>query len=66
MKLPHRALSNFDLLKYAKKLKIPYFRGVYMRNALPKRGPLKRESAIVNLDNKEGPGTHWVAYKKKW
>ena len=35
-----------------------------MRNDLPKSGPLKNESAIVNLDDKDGPGTHWVAYKK--
>ena len=35
-----------------------------MRNALPKNGPRKNESAIVNLDDKDGPGTHWVAYKK--
>lgn len=65
MKLPHRALTDADLLKYAKFLKIPYFRGVYMRNAMPKKGPRKNESAIVNLDDKEGPGTHWVAYEKK-
>ena len=53
-----------DIIKYAQKLKIPHFRGVFMRNALPKNGPRKNESAIVNLDDKDGPGTHWVAYKK--
>lgn len=45
-------------------MKIPKFRGVFMRNELPITGPYKCESAIINLDNKEGPGTHWVAYKK--
>lgn len=45
-------------------MKIPYFRGVFMRNDLPGSGPRKRESAIINLDDKNGPGTHWVAYKK--
>lgn len=35
-----------------------------MRNALPKK-PKVNESAIVNLDNKENPGTHWVAYIKR-
>lgn len=35
-----------------------------MRNAMPKRGPRKVEAAIINLDNANGPGTHWVAYKK--
>lgn len=34
-----------------------------MRNALPK-SPLYRECGIVNLDNKNGPGTHWTAYRK--
>lgn len=43
---------------------IPNFRGVYMRNSLPKK-PLLRECAIVNLDDKSGIGTHWVAYKKR-
>lgn len=35
-----------------------------MRNALPPRGPFARETAILNLDDSENPGTHWVAYKK--
>lgn len=45
-------------------MKVAHFRGVFMRNDLPKLGPRKNESAIINLDDKEGPGTHWVAYKK--
>ena len=36
-----------------------------MRNALPKNGPRYNESAIVNLDDASGPGTHWVAYRKR-
>lgn len=36
-----------------------------MRNELPMK-PHKREAAIVNLDDKDGPGTHWVAYKKNY
>lgn len=65
MKLPRRALTDVDLLKYVKKLKIPNFRGVFMRNDLPKSKPWKLECGILNLDNKDGPGTHWVAYSKK-
>lgn len=34
-----------------------------MRNALPKK-PKFHESAIVNLDDAQGPGTHWTAYVK--
>lgn len=64
MKLPNRALSDVDLMKYAKKLKIPHFRGVFMRDALPSSPPRQCESAIINLDTQKGPGTHWVAYNK--
>ena len=35
-----------------------------MRNDLPVNGPHYRESAIVNLDDAKGSGTHWVAYRK--
>lgn len=48
---------------YATCLRIPHFRGVFMRDDLPER-PLFNESGIVNLDNTSGPGTHWVCYKK--
>lgn len=34
-----------------------------MRDTLPKN-IWKNESAIVNLDDVSGPGTHWVCYKK--
>lgn len=43
---------------------IKNFRGVYMRNNLPKK-PWKNETAVINLDEESGPGTHWVAYSKK-
>ncbi len=36
-----------------------------MRNCLPSKGPYVNESAIVNLDDDSGPGTHWVAYRKR-
>ena len=62
MKLPQRPLTNSDLLKYAKH--VPYFRGVYMKNLLPPK-PWKNESGIINLDSSSGPGTHWVAYRKR-
>lgn len=63
MKLPRRELTNIDLIKFAQKLRIPHFRGVFMRDELPlKIG--ENESGIVNLDNASGPGTHWTAYTK--
>ena len=42
---------------------IPHFRGVFSRNKLPLK-PKAIEYGIVNMDNEDGPGTHWVAYKK--
>jgi len=35
-----------------------------MKDRLPAR-PLKRESAVVNLDVSRGTGTHWVCYVKE-
>lgn len=60
-KLPNRALNTNDILKVSKY--IPHFRGVFMRDRLPK-SPQDKESGIINLDNHDGPGTHWVAYYK--
>jgi hypothetical protein len=54
-------LSNFDLLDAAKRLNIKNFRGVFMRDQLPKQ-PNNAETGIINLDKNSGPGTHWVAY----
>lgn len=63
MKLPRRALSNEDLLKYVKLLKIPHFRGIFMRDTLPSTIH-SVEAGIVNLDSDSGRGTHWTAYVK--
>lgn len=61
--VPNKALSNNDLLQYAFCLKIPFFRDVFMKDRLP-ASIWKNETGIVNLDNTEGSGTHWVCYKK--
>ena len=45
-------------------MKIRHFQGVYMRNEFPKGGHLKYKSAIVNLDDEDEAGTHWVADRK--
>ena len=62
--LPKRALTNIDLIKYVKKLKIPNFRGVYMRNNLPNH-IWKSETGIINTDDKQNEATHWTAYIKR-
>ena len=45
-------------------MRIPHFRGVFMRNALPIKGPRINESCIIYLDDVMGRGTHWIAYRK--
>lgn len=65
MKLPNRALFDYELIDYAKKLKISHFRGVFMRDDLLGMRPRIHECGIINLDSSDGPGTHWVAYSKK-
>ena len=48
-------------MEWVKKLKIKYLRGIYSRDGLPSK--IKKECGIINLDDKQGPGTHWVCYR---
>jgi len=59
-----KPLYDFQIVYYARKYKIPYFRGIYFRNYLPRK-PKQYETAIVNMDLMENPGTHWVCYIKR-
>ena len=52
-------LSNFDLLKWIEFLKIKNFKGIFSRDS--KDHLHKTGSCIINLDDKIGNGTHWVA-----
>ena len=61
--LPNKPLSNFELEDAAKRLKISSFRGVFLLDTLPKK-PNTKECGIVNFDEIDGPGTHWVAWYK--
>ena len=61
--LPNKPLSNLELLEAARKLRIPNFRGVNLRDTLPKR-PKRKECGILNVDDTTGSGTHWVAWYK--
>ena len=63
VKLPNKPLSNFDLEDAVKKLKISFFRGVFLLDTLPRK-PNKKECGIVNFDKSGGPGTHCVAWYK--
>ena len=45
-------LTNLDLTEYAHRLGIKYFRGVLMRDALPKK-PRHQECGIVNFNTSQ-------------
>ena len=57
----NKPLSNFDLFDWVNKLGIKHFRDIFSRNALPKK--IGKECGIINLDDIQGPGTHWVCYR---
>ena len=63
VKLPvDRGLTDVELVGYARReLKIPYFRGVYMRDSLPKKSGV-HECGIMNFNKSSQPGSHWVCY----
>ena len=51
--LPNKPLSNFELEDAAMKLKILYFRGVFLLDTLPRKSN-KKECGIVNFDKSGG------------
>ena len=59
--VPDKPLTNIELVRYARLLKIPDFRCVFMRDALPKY-PFNVESGIVNFNTSNQPGCQWVCY----
>ena len=54
-------LSNFDIIKLVQHLKIPDFRGVFMRDTLP-NNPREKECGVLNLNKSSELGSHWVAF----
>lgn len=61
--MPNESLSNLQLMDAVQKLKIPNFKGVFMRDNLPSK-PRVKECGILNLDSSSGDGTHWTAWYK--
>ena len=54
--LPFHRLTNIEISEYYKNE--PRFNGVYSRNNLPKT--IKKGAYVINLDEFENTGTHWV------
>lgn len=62
-----KPLSNFEILDFARELKIPYFRGVFMRDTLSRKNkPKERECWIINHGSSHTDGTHWTALAKNY
>ena len=55
--LPFHTLTNFEISEYYKNE--PKFIGVYSRDNLPKT--IKKGAYVMNLDEYENIGTHWIA-----
>ena len=53
--MPPHPLTNFEIQKYYQNE--PKFNGVYSRNNLSK---IKDRAYIINCDEYESMGTHWV------
>ena len=54
--LPFHPLTNIEIGEYYKNE--PRFNGVYSRNNLPNK--IKKGAYVINLDEYENTGTHWV------
>ena len=55
--LPFHPLKNIEISEYYKNE--PRFNGVYSRNNLPNE--IKKGAYVINLDEHENTGTHWVS-----
>ena len=55
--LPFHPLTNIEINEYYKNE--PKFNGVYSRNNLSKT--IQKGAYVINLDEYENTGTHWVA-----
>ena len=55
--LPFHVLTNIEISEYYKNE--PRFNGVYSRNNLPNN--IKKGAYVINLDEYENIGTHWVS-----
>ena len=64
IELPRRTLSDDDIVDYVQILKIPYFRGVKMRDELPLEVRMY-ECGVLNLNTHTQKGSHWTCWFKR-
>src|SRR5580692_8067580 len=63
-RIPDKALSNIDIEKYIKALKINNFRGCYMRDELKNLKSNNVECGVLNLNLSNESGSHWTCWYK--
>lgn len=56
-------MSNVDVIRYARRLKLPNFK-YYMRDEMTDKKPGRLECGVINLDESVGNGTHHCCYWK--
>lgn len=63
-----KPLSNYNILDLVVKLKIPHFKGVFMRDKLlsKKSKPKAKECWILNHASSQTDGSHWTALSKTY
>jgi len=59
-----KSLTNYDIINYAKQLKIKNFQGCFMNDELPSKIKAN-ECGVVNLQSSAEEGSHWCCYFKK-
>ena len=59
--IPDNPLTNIELTTYAQELKIPHYRGVFIRDTSPLY-PFNVECIIVNVNTSNQTGSQWVCY----
>jgi hypothetical protein len=62
--IPIKPITSHDLKYYLRVLIVPGVRDIFMRDALPS-SPFATERRILNLNVKEGTGTHWTCRYKE-
>ena len=58
-----RPLTNIDINSLVDYLNIPNYKGTFMKDQLIGK-PKETECAVINLNNSDQSGSHWVAFYK--
>ncbi|KYM98520.1 hypothetical protein ALC62_10769, partial [Cyphomyrmex costatus] len=65
IRMPTGATTNVQLDLIAQRMRVLYFRGIFMLNALPTSGARRNESGIVNLNDATSPGVSRTGWRTR-